>query len=105
MGSLDQREFFNIVNDERRGSSVTHRVTDPRTEEDLWECPVASTQDLEDAIDAANKAFPAWSKTTLAERQALLVKIADRIKEHAAELTELVMRETGKSVESPRHGL
>jgi len=30
-----QPQFFNIINDELRGSEKSHAVTNPRTEEDL----------------------------------------------------------------------
>lgn len=90
-------QFHNIINDELRGSSETHRVTDPRTEEELWECPVASTQDFEHAVAAAQTAFVAWSQTTVAERQALLVQLADVLRENKEELAGILMKETGKS--------
>ncbi|KAK4141163.1 aldehyde dehydrogenase [Dichotomopilus funicola] len=90
-------QFHNIINDELRGSSETHRVTDPRTEEELWECPVASTQDFEHAVAAAQTAFAAWSQTTVAERQACLVQLADVLRENKEELAGILMRETGKS--------
>lgn len=93
-----QPKFYNIINDELRGSDNTHQVTDPRTEEGLWPCPIASTQDFEDAVAAAQRAFKTWSKTTVAERQALLVKLADVIKENAEELANILAKETGKSV-------
>lgn len=93
-----QPKFYNIINDELRGSDKTHRVTDPRTEEELWPCPIASTQDFEDAVAAAQQAFKSWSKTTVPERQALLVKLADVIKENADELANILMKESGKSV-------
>ncbi|KAJ4306771.1 hypothetical protein N0V88_000138 [Collariella sp. IMI 366227] len=92
-----QHQFYNIVNDELRGSQQTHSVTDPRTEEELWECPVATTQDFEDAVTAAQEAFATWSQSTVAERQALLVKLADVLKENAEELASILMKETGKS--------
>lgn len=93
-----QPHFYNVVNDELRDSKETHRGVDPRTEEELWPCPVATTQDFEDAVAAAQKAFATWSQTTVAERQALLVKLADVIKENADELVSILMKETGKSV-------
>ncbi|AEO71223.1 uncharacterized protein THITE_2123393 [Thermothielavioides terrestris NRRL 8126] len=92
-----QPQFYNVINDELRGSKETHRVIDPRTEEELWPCPVATTQDFEDAVAAAQKAFTSWSQTTVAERQALLVKLADVIRDNAEELASILMRETGKS--------
>lgn len=93
-----QLQFYNIINDELRGSEDTHTVTDPRTEEELWPCPIATASDFEDAVAAASKAFVTWSQTSLAERQALLVKLADNIKEHGDELAAILARETGKSV-------
>ncbi|KAK4157663.1 aldehyde dehydrogenase [Chaetomidium leptoderma] len=92
-----QPRFYNIINDELRDSEETHRVTDPRTEEELWPCPVATKQDFEDAVAAAQKAFTTWSQTTVPERQALLVKLADVIKDNADELSSILMKETGKS--------
>jgi acyl-CoA reductase-like NAD-dependent aldehyde dehydrogenase len=93
-----QPQFYNIINDELRGSEKTHQVTDPRTEEELWPCPIATTDDFEDAVAAAQRAFTTWSKTTVPERQAALVKLADVLKEHADELASILMKETGKSV-------
>ncbi len=92
-----QPQFFNTINDELRGSADVHHVTDPRTEEPLWPCPVATTQDFEDAVAAAQAAFVTWGQTTVAERQALLIKLADIIKAHADELATILMKETGKS--------
>ncbi|KAK4213007.1 aldehyde dehydrogenase [Rhypophila decipiens] len=92
-----QPQFYNIVNDEQRGSEQTHRVTDPRTEDELWPCPIATTQDFEDAVTAAQKAFVGWSKTTVPERQALLVKLAENLQEHQNELIDILAKESGKS--------
>lgn len=92
-----QPTFYNIINDELRGSDKTHAVVDPRTEEDLWACPIASNDDFEDAVVAAQKAFVTWGRTTVAERQAALVKMADVLREHADELADILAKETGKS--------
>jgi acyl-CoA reductase-like NAD-dependent aldehyde dehydrogenase len=92
-----QPQFYNIINDELRSSPSTHRVTDPRTEEDLWPCPIATPQDFEDAVAAAQQAFPSWSQTTVAERQSCLIKLADVLKTHADTLASILMKETGKS--------
>ena len=91
-------KFYNIVNDELRESSENHRGIDPRTEEELWPCPIASDKDFEDAVAAAQKAFKTWSKSTVADRQAALIKLGDVLKEHAEELASILMRESGKSV-------
>ncbi|KAK4461771.1 aldehyde dehydrogenase [Cladorrhinum samala] len=92
-----QPQFFNVINDELRGGEKNHTVTDPRTEDELWPCPIATTADFEDAVAAAQAAFETWSKTTVAERQALLVKMAENIKQNAEELAGILAKETGKS--------
>jgi acyl-CoA reductase-like NAD-dependent aldehyde dehydrogenase len=91
-------KFYNIVNDELRSSTDFEKVIDPRTEEALWDVPIASVQDLEDAVAAASNAFPAWSQTTVAERQAVLVKMSDVLTQNSKILQDIVMKETGKSV-------
>jgi delta 1-pyrroline-5-carboxylate dehydrogenase len=100
MGSVEEHKpykFYNIINSEKRTASEWHQVTDPRTEQPLWDAPVATPEDLEEAIVAANKAFKTWGKTTVPERQAALRKMVDIINDNAPEIAELAMRETGKS--------
>ncbi|EFQ34800.1 aldehyde dehydrogenase [Colletotrichum graminicola] len=90
-------EFFNVVDGQRRASDNHHQCTNPRTEEPLWDAPVATVHDLEDAITAAQKAFQTWSKTTVKERADYLRKIVDVYIAHKEELMEIIMKETGKS--------
>lgn len=97
MGSLDSPKFYNIINGEKRSAAKFHQVTDPRTEEPLWDVPLATPEDLEEAIAAANKAFKTWSKSTVPERQAVLSKMSEVISANAAELVEYARKETGKS--------
>ncbi|KAG6359837.1 hypothetical protein INS49_010890 [Diaporthe citri] len=97
MGSLESPKFYNIINGEKRSASSSHQVTDPRTGQPLWDAPIATTQDLEEAIEAANKAFKTWGRTTVAERQDALRKVVDVVNGNQAELAEYAMRETGKS--------
>lgn len=90
-------QFFNIVDGKVRDTEAHHQATDPRTEEPLWNAPLGTTKDLDDAVLAANKAFTKWGKTTLTERRQTLVKMIEVIKENTKELMEIVMKETGKS--------
>jgi acyl-CoA reductase-like NAD-dependent aldehyde dehydrogenase len=98
MGFADDRSFYNIINGEKRTAKSTHRVTDPRTEDLLWEVPIATTQDLEEAVTAAHKAFQSWKWSTLPERQEVLAKICQVIEDNAAELADIARKETGKSI-------
>lgn len=97
MGSLESPKFYNIINGEKRSAAKFHQVTDPRTEETLWDVPLATPEDLEEAITVANKAFKTWSKSTIPERKAVLAKMSEVISANQAELVEYARRETGKS--------
>ena len=71
-------------------------VINPATEEVLAQCPRASKAQLDQAVAAAKAAFPAWSKTPIAERKAAINSIADIIEKNAAELARLLTQEQGK---------
>lgn len=90
-------QFFNIVDGKPRTSKDNHQVIDPRTEEPLWDAPIATSKDLDDAVEAANRAFKTWKKSTVAERQKAVHDVANVILENADILTEVQRRETGKS--------
>lgn len=61
-------------------------------------CQLADSNELDmvQAIQAANKAFIKWSKTTAQERSKYLFRIADIIEQRADELAEAESRDVGK---------
>jgi acyl-CoA reductase-like NAD-dependent aldehyde dehydrogenase len=50
------------------------------------------------AVDAAAKAFPAWSQSTPAERARLFFKAAEIVKRRRAEIAEILAQETGSTI-------
>jgi acyl-CoA reductase-like NAD-dependent aldehyde dehydrogenase len=74
-------------------------VLNPATEEKIADCPRASESQLNAAVAAAKAAFPVWSKTSVDERKALVLKIADVIEANATELVQLLTKEQGKPLE------
>src|SRR5882672_885885 len=50
------------------------------------------------AVEAAAKAFPAWSQTTPAERARLFFKAAEIVKRRRAEIAEILAHETGSTI-------
>ncbi|KAL0941622.1 aldehyde dehydrogenase [Colletotrichum truncatum] len=91
-------KFFNVIDGQRRSSEHKHQCTDPRTEQPLWDAPIATLQDLDHAVIAAQKALETWAKTSVEERSEYLRKIIDAYTTNKQELMEIVMKETGKSV-------
>ncbi|MDO5511899.1 aldehyde dehydrogenase family protein [Corynebacterium sp.] len=63
-------------------------------------CQVARGKeaDIELALDAAEKAAPAWGRTSPAERALVLHRIADRIEEHLEEIAVAETWDNGKAV-------
>jgi len=52
-------EFNNIIDGKLRNTTTSYHSTNPVSGEKLWDTPVATEFDLEDAVKAARRAFPA----------------------------------------------
>jgi acyl-CoA reductase-like NAD-dependent aldehyde dehydrogenase len=70
-------------------SGETFTAFNPATEEGIGQVPLGGKADVDKAVEAAQKAFPVWSKKSQAERSQILYQVADAIAEHADELAEL----------------
>lgn len=95
---IDFKSFSNIVDGQPRSGKAKYTGINPATKEKLWDVPVATQQDVEDAVSAARKAFPSWSKTPFEQRAKLLAQFADAYEGYEKEFTELMVAETGKPV-------
>ena len=78
------------------GTETEETIFNPRTGEMITSLPEASLTQVEDAVNAAEKAFESWARTTPAERSAYLLKIADRIEAEAEQLAALEALNCGK---------
>ena len=96
--SMDFTSFSNIIDGQLRGGKTVHNGIDPATKEKLWNVPCATQEDVEDAVVAAQNAFPAWAKTPFEERTALIMKFAEAYSTFEESFTELMTKETGKPV-------
>jgi aldehyde dehydrogenase len=70
----------------------------PVTGQDFTEVARGSAEDVDLALDAAHGAAPAWGRTPVAERAAILLKIADTIERHAEALAVAETWDNGKPV-------
>lgn len=96
--SYQDLAFYNIIDGKQRSSDVKEQVIDPRTEEALWDVPVASAQDLDDAVDAANRAFKTWRYVSHEERERILQSVADCLRTNKDVLAHAHAKETGKTL-------
>jgi succinate-semialdehyde dehydrogenase / glutarate-semialdehyde dehydrogenase len=77
-----------------------YAVVNPATGETIKEYTTISDEQLREAITRADAAYKSWSQTsTVAERAALLKKVADLHSERREELARVIVREMGKPVE------
>ncbi|MDR1919622.1 MAG: aldehyde dehydrogenase [Tannerellaceae bacterium] len=72
-------------------------VINPATEEVISRMPDGTVEDAKTAIDAADKAQAAWERLPAVQRAAYLTKIADGIRKREKELTDIIVREGGKT--------
>lgn len=78
------------------GESTPLEVLNPATGEVLTRVPEASLEQVKAAVTAADRAFAEWSQTTPKDRSLLLLKLADKIEEHAEEFARLESLNCGK---------
>jgi len=81
---------------------ATTKVDNPATGEILGTVPKLGAAETRAAIDAANKAFPAWSKRTGKERAAILRRWFDLMMENQDDLARLMTLEQGKPLAESR---
>lgn len=86
----------NLIGGEWIGSETSKNINPSDTNEVVGLYAQASAEDAKQAIAAAKAAFPAWSRSGILERHAILKKTADEILARKEELGALLAREEGK---------
>jgi betaine-aldehyde dehydrogenase len=96
----DLRTFHNIIGGEAVTSSSgeMYDITNPATGEVYAQAPMSGPEDVDLAMRAAQQAFETWRDTTPAERQRMMLKIADAIETRAEEFIRVESENTGKPV-------
>ena len=76
----------------------TAEVINPANDQVIANVPASSHEDVDRAVNAAEKAFESWKKTTPQDRSLLLLTIADALEAKADELGRLESANAGKPV-------
>ena len=84
------------------GEGAIEAVLDAATGEQIATVPAASVAQVQDAVTAAEAAFPSWARTAPRDRAALLLRIADRLDTEADDYAALESRNTGKPLAAMR---
>ncbi|CAM05190.1 betaine-aldehyde dehydrogenase [Saccharopolyspora erythraea NRRL 2338] len=98
------RTVANIIDGKAVGAADgrTTELVDPCTGEVFGTAPLSSDADVDAAYQAAQRAFESWRTTTPAERQRLLLRLADELERRADDFVAAEVQNTGKPVEATR---
>jgi aminomuconate-semialdehyde/2-hydroxymuconate-6-semialdehyde dehydrogenase len=93
------------INGKRVASATTFTDVSPIDESVLGEISAGGPDEVEQAVAAARAAFPAWAALPVAERSAILRRVADGIDARAEELSRVETRDNGSLLRSHRRGV
>lgn len=88
----------NLIAGEWVDGDPTTNINPSNTNESIGEYAYASAEQAKAAIKAAREALPAWSRSPILERHAILKKTGDEIMSRREELGRLLAREEGKTL-------
>jgi malonate-semialdehyde dehydrogenase (acetylating) / methylmalonate-semialdehyde dehydrogenase len=87
------------------GDSATAPITDPSTGKVTRQVALGTKADVDKAVAAATRAFPAWAATPAPRRAAMMFRFKELIEKHADELARLITCEHGKVLSDARGSL
>jgi len=91
-----------LINGKLVAGDRTLDVIDPATGAVFATCACASRDDVDAAVEAAAAAFPAWAATPVADRQAVLIKMAEVVEANLEDLARTLTSEQGKPIADAR---
>ena len=102
MNQVEKLKFY--VDGQWRESKTDNYmdVYDPSRGEVIAQTPCCTVEEVNDAVEAANRAFTGWSQTPVMKRAQVLFRFRELLDKHMDELTQLVAREHGKVLEEAR---
>ena len=81
------------------------KVFNPATGEQSAEVKLASTKDVNDAVENAKKALETWSNKPPLQRARVMFKFKELIEKNSDELTKIIVSEHGKVYEDAKGSL
>jgi acyl-CoA reductase-like NAD-dependent aldehyde dehydrogenase len=93
---MENEEFFLSIDGRLISGHSFLEVVNPADGRIFARAPDASRSQLDDAVVAARRAFPAWAALPIGDRKSLLNKIGEVILDHVDLLKRLLTREQGK---------
>jgi acyl-CoA reductase-like NAD-dependent aldehyde dehydrogenase len=92
------QQFTHTIDGQSETSAASFGVINPAAGEVFAQCPDASREQLDRAVEAARRAFPAWAAKSFAERRAAIAAFAHALAKRIDEIGPVLTREQGKPV-------
>lgn len=93
------------IGGERVASAATFDDVSPIDENVIARVHAAGADEVDRAVAAARAAFPAWAALPVAERSAILRRVADGVEARVEELSRVETRDNGSLIRSHRRGV
>ena len=97
---MTETNFTMTINGAAVAGAERFGIENPATAAVFAEAPNCTQDELNAAVSAAKAALPAWRKTSIDERRAVMQAIAGKIAENAETLARLLTKEQGKPYEA-----
>ena len=97
--------FTHTIDGRGATSPASFDVLNPATGAVFSQCPDATRVQLDEAVTAARRAFPPWSRLSFEERRLSLFQFAAAMRGQVEELAQLLVREQGKTLAECRKEL
>ena len=80
-------------------------IFNPSTGETIAKIPFAVSEEVAEAVDAANAAFPQWKDTPITERLKYLFRLRNSFEDHLEQLSAINSENHGKTIKESRGDL
>lgn len=97
--TIEPREQYQLFIDNETvqpSNSKYFTTRDPATGDPIAQVAATTTSDVDHAVEAANRASPAWQSKTPVERGQIIHQVAELLRDNARKLAQLESRDQGK---------
>src|SRR5215216_5232716 len=95
-------DFTLLIDGKPTSAASTLDVINPATGRVFARCPAAGRHELDEAVAAARRAFPAWRDRSYADRAACIGRFCQSLRDHQDELARLLTMEQGKPLQQAK---
>ncbi|KAM0354384.1 hypothetical protein ACHAPU_001428 [Fusarium lateritium] len=97
--TLDLKDnYVQIINGKSAPTDKTRRGINPANLQEKPPVPIATKENLDQAVDAAKKAFKSWSRVPWEERKKKIIAWGDAVEAQKKDFADLLLSEQGKPI-------